>query len=411
MQGIGWRSIGVLAFVVAGCAGEPLSEEDVGVLEQQAVLARACSGILPPAPPAAASVVTLQAGATDATISAAAPTTRLGNQALCIAASGANERSCLLRFDLSSIPSNALVHGAELTFTAKDLGGKKYRIHKMLKDWSELGVTWNRYTSESLWSTPGAKGFSDRGDTICEFTGETGRLSYALNTALIATIQSWVDGATNSGLGIETTDAPAGLLALQSSEVGVDVPQLKVWYSPFSVRLAPTASTTIKQSTPTKNFAQETTCVAKRVGLNGVEEACLLRWDLSVLPPNTEVTSVVFELVHPHQTSRYDILGLKKPWTELEATWLNYAASSPWGAAGAKSGADVSPFADLITSTASPAFRKFTMSSAAVPTVQAWVSDPASNMGVIVAPWRAGPPQPALVLGNGFQLFLRVGYR
>lgn len=424
MQEIGWRSIGVLAFVVAGCAGEPLSEEDLGEVQQQAVAARACIGIgtLPPAPPITASVVTLQAGATDATISAAEPTTRLGNQKLCIAASGAQERSCLLRFDLASVPPNALIHSAELTFTAKDLGAKRYRIHKVLERWSEFGVTWNRYNSQSLWSIPGAKGSSDRGDSICEFTGETGRQSYALNTASVATIQAWVDGETNSGLAIETTD-PSALLALQSSEFGVDVPQLKVWYSPAStpssVELVASAATTIKAASPISNFHQQATCVAKRVG--GLEEACLLRWDLSSIPTNGQVTAVSLTYSQAIDTARYDLFAVRQPWTELGATWNSYAAGLPWSAPGANSGDDLeSVFANLVNQSPNAKLPVALMHTSAVRTVQGWVSNPSSNKGLLAAPVRFGSvPMPALlmdsrpprVMGDSPPLVLTVVYR
>lgn len=68
----------------------------------------------------------------------------------------------LLRFDLSSIPTNASVSNVTLSVVTVNQGARDYyRLDRLLTSWSESQVTWNSRAAGQPWASPGGSNFVD----------------------------------------------------------------------------------------------------------------------------------------------------------------------------------------------------------------------------------------------------------
>jgi hypothetical protein len=386
-----WRCVGVgLVALLAGCGVEPLSEEDVAALQQGVTLSRSCEGAVEFPSHAGDEVVSLRA--VDATISSHSANDNHGSDPDCMASASAfGGRACVMRFSFPALPAKAKVRSAKLTFSSSHSGALRYQIHALLKDWSESNVTWNS-SAVSAWGMPGAKSTKDReGSSMCVFTGETGHITYELNEHALFKIQSWIDGsAANFGFIISPLNPPGSGHVILSSKEGEEAlaPELTLVYSERDPQVKTSTavpSTTIKSKAATTNFSAQKSCVAKRLG-NDIEE-CLLRWDVSSIPPDRKVAAVqiLTSKLAAGKGGRYTFYPAKVDWIKQQAIWKNRTTALPWTAPGALSGSDVGAgFSSLIVSGASTFINP--EPEAAQQTVQGWVKDPASNKGVLVAP-------------------------
>jgi hypothetical protein len=69
---------------------------------------------------------------------------------------------------------------------------------------------------------------------------------------------------------------------------------------------------------------------------NGGERSTLLMWNISSLPRNSRITRATIELwIKNNSDDTFYVYGLRKRWTENEATWLKASKSTPWSKAGA----------------------------------------------------------------------------
>jgi hypothetical protein len=68
-----------------------------------------------------------------------------------------NQRRPIIQFDLSSIPTNAIVTNAKLklTRTGGDANTQTINVHKLTQTWTESQVTWNNAANGSAWTTAG----------------------------------------------------------------------------------------------------------------------------------------------------------------------------------------------------------------------------------------------------------------
>ena len=99
---------------------------------------------------------------------------------------GAQVARGLLKFDLSAIPSSAVVASATLSLwitTDYATNTRIYRIFRQKRAWTETGSTWNKYDGTNNWQTAGGFGADD-----CEQT-DIGSVSIANNTAVGTEIQ------------------------------------------------------------------------------------------------------------------------------------------------------------------------------------------------------------------------------
>lgn len=67
-------------------------------------------------------------------------------------------RRVLIKFDLSTLPSDATINSATLSLRCvADLASSAttYRVYRLKRAWTETGATWNTYDGTNNWSTAG----------------------------------------------------------------------------------------------------------------------------------------------------------------------------------------------------------------------------------------------------------------
>jgi len=172
-----------------------------------------------------------------------------------VAATGQGLRGrALLRFDVSGIPTNAVIDSAALTFTVLQtpFGAavpSSFRVHRFLKPWVEgVGIgnngapalagetTWNsQFHGTALWSPAGSAAGTDYVSSESGSVDVDGLAAYTvLNSGLAADVQAWVSGAAanhgwimiSSGEGIQRTARRVG-----SRESGTAAPLLAIQYT------------------------------------------------------------------------------------------------------------------------------------------------------------------------------------
>ena len=110
----------------------------------------------------------------------------------------------LIKFDLSTIPADAVVTSAILTLTIvtdKSSNVRTQRVFRLKRAWTEAGATWNKYDGTNNWQTAGGFGADDCEQTdigsLSLSASETGAKSWTLDNSAI---QEMISGAfTNNG--------------------------------------------------------------------------------------------------------------------------------------------------------------------------------------------------------------------
>lgn len=175
-------------------------------------------------------------GTDDATIKQGSASTNSGSATTCEAdgddGSGV-DKSCLIRWVLSGIPSGSIVQSASITLRIVDSSSNSYGVFSVLRSWSESQVTWNNAETSTPWATAGALGSTDRGPQIGSVTGSTGDVTVTLNTDGIALVQSWVNGSTNAGVIVAHASNTNGIDFASSERSTVSQrPRLTITYLP-----------------------------------------------------------------------------------------------------------------------------------------------------------------------------------
>jgi hypothetical protein len=208
-----------------------------------------------------ATTVTLVASA-DSTLYQAHPDSNLGGTSLI---AGTNNQPsvgrALIRFNLSSIPANAILTDAVVTIAAvKQANGdfhnpisSDFGLYPVLVDWSEGGgtgvtgslaspgeVTWNDRHFESVpWVSPGGQFGIDFGDLPLAVTtvNGLGTFTWGSTIDLVALVQSWINApSTNNGVALicqdENTVGTAKRFASKEDNIGIPNPgpQLTLTY-------------------------------------------------------------------------------------------------------------------------------------------------------------------------------------
>ncbi|MBK7861881.1 MAG: DNRLRE domain-containing protein [Archangiaceae bacterium] len=149
-----------------------------------------------------------------------------------VAGTAAQPSASLLRFDVSSLPANAVISSVQLELQVENATAS-VSVYEPLRSWTE-GATWTTYDGTNAWSTPGAQGAADRGTTLL------GTLAYpsrglhaaALNAAGVRLVQDWVSGARpNRGLLIDGDTADYLFVRDSEDEEVAQRPGLIVRYS------------------------------------------------------------------------------------------------------------------------------------------------------------------------------------
>lgn len=149
----------------------------------------------------------------------------------------ASDKSALIKWDTSLIPSGSTVTAVDLTFFINDKTGIPFQIYPLKKFWLDSKVTWNLANTSISWEIPGAQGTSDRGVDSLGIYQPSGQMNYfhhiLLNSSGIAVVQNWINNPSqNYGL-IITGSTNTDSSEFYSTANGVVYsPRLTVTYSP-----------------------------------------------------------------------------------------------------------------------------------------------------------------------------------
>ncbi len=165
------------------------------------------------------------------------------------ATTGTGRRTSLLKWDVSSIPANAVVSSASLSLYVSDASPLVFNLYNMRRAWVEgtgnrtsstTSSNWNTYNGTSNWGTAGAASTTeDRYDTNLWSAGttsfsSTGSKTEALNAAGAAVVQGWIDGTIdNHGLIMQNysgTTTNAVFFSSSENATTANRPRLNVTY-------------------------------------------------------------------------------------------------------------------------------------------------------------------------------------
>lgn len=143
----------------------------------------------------------------------------------------------LIRFDLSSIPSQVMVLDARLTMEIYYLSGTPTAMtisaYPISRPWQVDQVTWNRASDAEAWGAPGCGDVNvDRSAVPAGTLSKTTKGSYQMNVT--STVANWVaDSESNHGLLLVSQGSPAIQVDHAASEYSmISVrPKLTITYS------------------------------------------------------------------------------------------------------------------------------------------------------------------------------------
>ncbi len=168
---------------------------------------------------------------------------------------GSPDHATLLRWDLSSLPSQAEIAGASIRLRLFNATTDTYHVYEMLRPWREMEANWNEFALGSPWDDPGAQGASDRGSSVLGTieASSTGEVVITLNDAGLAVLQQWIEApSTNTGFVLMNYDGASDGIDFYSREYeDAELrPRLDVTYSP-PLSGTPTAAFTATPTTGT----------------------------------------------------------------------------------------------------------------------------------------------------------------
>ena len=161
-------------------------------------------------------------GTTDTYINIYSSNTNFWENTLLITRAYRNSKS-LIRFDVTQIPSNAVINSAKLKLyvynNSGNGGGNSVSLYRVLdKSWMESEATWNVYQSGFSWSAAGMGSGSDYSSSpdASPVVGYSPTNIWA-NFSITSLMQNWINGSyQNNGMVIITTNGP--LMNIYSSE-------------------------------------------------------------------------------------------------------------------------------------------------------------------------------------------------
>lgn len=113
----------------------------------------------------------------------------------------------LLEFDVAVLPPSTRIVSALLGLQLDSLGSKDVvEVHRLLRDWTEMGVTWTLYDGSNSWTTPGG----DYDPTLAGsfLANSTGNKS----VDIAPLVQAWVEGSQpNHGVILLSPPNPGGI--------------------------------------------------------------------------------------------------------------------------------------------------------------------------------------------------------
>ena len=277
-------------------------------------------------------------------------------------------RAALIRFDVSSIASNANIVEAYLEVNAVPEGGVsslEVGAYGLSEGWSECESTWTHATTGKAWQVPGAMGVQDGAAVANDKELLSGSGWYRFNVTML--VRNWVQrDALNKGVVLRSAD-PRGAEVYKFASNSYPSPELRprlrVLYSgtcaaPTPVplqQIVPTGVMTFQQGLDGYSACLDTFIDSNELGMNYGSDQVLLvrgrrntstlvRYDVSSLPPQIMVVEAYLQVyarsdsaVLPLEVACHPVL---RPWDASVATWLNATASQAWAAPGCQDSRD-----------------------------------------------------------------------
>jgi len=154
----------------------------------------------------------------------------------------------LFRFDLSFLPTNAVVNSASLTLSVvqSQTAAAGFSLDRLLVDWSEDGVTWNMRTASDSWTAGGGLAGTDfiLAPSATASLGGAGSTAAFSSSGLAGDVQNWINNpGANFGWMLLATGEPGGTGKLVGSreDAGAE-PVLAFDYTVPSVPVPPAVS-------------------------------------------------------------------------------------------------------------------------------------------------------------------------
>lgn len=137
----------------------------------------------------------------------------------------------------------------------------------------------------------------------------------------------------------------------------------------------------ILSGSPSTNFGS-----ASRLEVDGSpDQSVLMAWDLSSIPPGSVVQSASLTIrVENPSVHTYAGYELRRAWTEGQVTWSRFDGVTGWQVPGGLGTADRGAEALLTLSASATGSASVNLTPAGVALVQRWISQPDSNLGLIL---------------------------
>lgn len=315
---------------------------------------------------------------------------------------GANDvYKSLLRFNIASIPSSAIVDEAtlDLYYTGRDNGNSlTLGAHRVLAEWIDSEVNRIQRKAGSNWVVAGMGSGSDYTAAPEASLPIASAGDHWVQLDVTAAAQDWVsDPASNYGLVLRQEAASGWVSYRFCSELGwtpctpEQAPRLVLRYhvqepgpahAPFQQGVAQYAganATCLSYSSGNNNCAQFS------IGANDGLKS-LLRFDLSSIPAGKTVDEATLRLYYTGRSNSNSLtLGANRllvPWVDSQANWTQRMTGVNWNVAGLGSGSDfwaIASDAVVVTGTGG-SWVELDLTEA----VQTWVDDSSVNYGVLL---------------------------
>jgi hypothetical protein len=186
----------------------------------------------PDSPPAQPVTMTFAVGA-DTYVDSLNQSTAFGTAQNMFADGATQEATALVRADLSSIPTTALVQSAVLHVWASNDVGAPVTVYQMLESWDEGSATWIVRSTGVGWSGIGASPPSRSTAALATLPTATAFYEEKTGTIPNSVVQGWVSApATNFGLALVTADTDGSAWRTRENNTAENHPILVVTYRP-----------------------------------------------------------------------------------------------------------------------------------------------------------------------------------
>lgn len=159
-------------------------------------------------------------------------TTNFNGQASSLVDGAPDPCVLVMRFDLTSIATTALVTGAQLYIWSDNDSGNTVSLYPLLEGFQETTATWNQRSTGTNWLAAGAAPPS-RGTTAIGTVNPTSTFTGYVITIDTATVAGWVaNPAANHGIAFVTTDADGTRFSNREHPTTTVRPYLAVTHAP-----------------------------------------------------------------------------------------------------------------------------------------------------------------------------------